>query len=563
MSALRTLPLLALASLSALAGAREPQVKLPDIGSSAAALVSSQELDDYGAAMLHQLRAYELVLDDALLNDYVHALGYRLVANSDRPDLTFTFFIMRSPDINAFAAPGGYVAVNAGLITAMDSEDELAGVIAHEISHVQQLHILRGIEDQRKMSIPIMLGMLGVAIAAAGRGDDAAPAALVAGSSLMQQRAINFTRGEEAEADRVGIQIMARAGYDPNAMAGAFQTLQKIMRVNGVDVPEFLLDHPLDTRRIAEAKARAAQMGCPEAPLLANLPPVAPLSVGGLDLNVPDGASTARADQATPALVRQASGCGPERRVDDAYFQLMRERVRVLSAISAPTIRGYYADNLRDRPGFDTPANRYGYALALIRSHEPAEAVTELVALSAREPGSAALRLSLARAQDQTGNHAAALEVYAGLNRDFPGNRAVVLSYAGALLDRGAADGARQALDLLRPLLERDPTDPALQSSLGRASQLAGDNVRAAEAYAEAAYLNGRAEDALSQLKRLAQDSSLSYYQRSRIDARITTLTALVLEQRKDGERRDRDPLRALRADGHASPWSRDDSALH
>ncbi|MCW5579478.1 MAG: M48 family metalloprotease, partial [Dokdonella sp.] len=233
-----------LAFAAGLDAAERNAIKLPDIGSSAAALATPQELREYGAGMLQELRAYDLVLDDPLLSDYISSLGYRLVAASERADSGFTFFIVRDQQINAFAAPGGYVAVNAGLMIAMDSEDELAGVLAHEISHVQQQHILRAFEDQQKMSLPIMLAMLGVMIAAAGRNDDAAPAALVAGQSIMIQRQINFTRGDEAEADRVGIQLLARAGFDPNAMAGAFQQLQKVMRVNGIDVPEFLRDHP-------------------------------------------------------------------------------------------------------------------------------------------------------------------------------------------------------------------------------------------------------------------------------------------------------------------------------
>lgn len=522
MRVFRGLTLLAATCLTALAGAREPDVKLPDIGSSAAAIASPQELQDYGAAMLQELRAYEMVLDDPLLNDYINSLGYRLVASSDRPGVPFTFFIMRSTDINAFAAPGGYVAANAGLITAMQNEDELAGVLAHEISHVQQQHILRAFEDQKKMSIPIMLGMLGVMIAASGRTDDATPAALVAGTSLMQQRQINFTRSDEAEADRIGIQTLASAGFDPMAMAGAFQTLQKMMRVNGIDIPEFLLDHPLDTRRIAEAKARAAQLEDKATAIRKKNQDSLSAVLSNSGLLPPLGSGT------TPA-----SGTKPDSNRGEAYFKLMRERVRVLSTTSAPSLRGYYADNLRDNPTFDTPANRYGYALALIRSHQPELAVKEMSKLVADQPGSPVLRLGLAKAEDQSGNRTGALKIYEQLSGDFPGNRAVTLTFADALLAQGQADGAKRALELLRPQVERHSDDPDLQSSFGRANELAGDKVRAAEAFAEAAWLNGHAEDALNQLKALSKQTDLTYYQRSRIDARITQLTPAVLEIRK------------------------------
>ncbi len=546
------LTVLASACISVLAGAREPDVKLPDIGSSAAGLATPQELREYGAGMLQELRAYDLVVDDPQLGDYINALGYRLVAASDKPDGGFYFFIVRDDRINAFAAPGGYIAANAGLLTAMDSEDALAGVLAHEIAHVEQLHILRAFEDQKKMSIPIMLGMLGVILASSGRSDDAAAAAMMTGTSLIQQRQINFTRGDEAEADRLGIQTLARADFDPFAMAGAFQALQKVMRVNGVDIPEFLLDHPLDTRRIADAKARAAQLGCPKQarPLRAKAAtPNGPLDLRvGANAVVPDGdpgeAAAVAASNETRVTVDAAgtggalprvtvSTCAPRGDGTQDYFLLMRERARVLVAKSSTAIRAYYADNLRDDPAFDTVANRYGHALALIGTREAAAAVGELRALVERQPASPVLRLALANAREQAGERAAALEEFARLQRDFPGNRAVTLGYGDALIARADAASATKAVELLRPLVERHADDPNLQRTFARANELAGDKVRASEAYAEAAWLTGHAEDALNQLKALAKQADLSYYQRSRIDARITALTPAVLALRK------------------------------
>ncbi|MEP7044030.1 MAG: M48 family metalloprotease [Dokdonella sp.] len=557
MRALRGFSVLAVACISALAGAGEPDVKLPDIGSSAAGLVSPQEMHDYGAGMLQEMRALGLVLDDALLNDYINSLGYKLVASSEIPNQSFTFFIVRDDQINAFAAPGGFVAANAGLITTMQREDELAGVLAHEISHVQQQHILRAFEDVQKMSVPIMLAMLGVLIASAHRTDDAGMAGIMAGTSLMQQHQINFTRGEEAEADRFGIQTLARAGFDPNSMAGAFQALQRVMRVNGVDVPEFLLDHPLDSKRIAEAKARAQQLGCPSQ-LHLRTAPTAPTS-GALNLALPnshaadasadtvDEASAIAASDATIARVDPPvpggktlpqvtiTTCSVPGSAREAYFELMRERARVLTANSNTVMRAYYADNLRDNPAFDTTANRYGYALALMSTGESAHAVAQLKTLTARQPESSVLRLALANAEDLSGDKPTALKIYEQLDSDFPGNRAITLSHADALLAQADEKSAKRALELLRPLVERYSDDPDLQKSYARANQLAGDKVRAAEAYAEAAYLGGHAEDALNQLKALSKQSDLTYYQRSRIDARITQLTPTVLEMRKRG----------------------------
>ena len=169
MRKLNWLSLILATACTGLAGAQETSVKLPDIGSSAASAMSPGEMKAYGASMLHEMRAYNYVLDDPLVSDYLQDLGYRLVSYSDRPDLEFTFFVVRSNDINAFAAPGGYIGVNVGLINAMSSEDELAAVIAHEIAHVTQQHLLRAFEDSKKSTIPIALAMLGALVPFRGR----------------------------------------------------------------------------------------------------------------------------------------------------------------------------------------------------------------------------------------------------------------------------------------------------------------------------------------------------------------------------------------------------------
>ena len=533
MTNMKWLPMLMAASFASLAGAQESGVRLPDIGSSAATAISPTEMKEYGASMLHQMRAYNMVLDDPLVNDYLHSLGYRLVSVSDRPDFQFTFFVVRSNEINAFAAPGGYIGVNIGLMNAMHNEDELAAVIAHEIAHVTQEHLLRAFEDSRKNTLPIALAMIGALVATAGRTDDASQAVLMSGVSLMQQRAINFTRYDEIEADRVGIQSLARAGYDPLAMAETFATMQRVMRVYGVVIPEFLRSHPVDVNRIADAKARAVKLhqdhqiatttlaAGERTPVISNLPKV----TGGLNLSLP---------AKTPVEAAPASTS------DSSYFELMRERARTLNADSANAMVRYYADELKRGPSTNTTANRYGYALALVRARQPGKAVDVFAKLIAEEPASSVFQLGMADAEDQAGKHALAFARYEKLSSNHPGNRAITLAFTEALLTRNDADSAQRAQDLLRPLLARYSEDPELQRSFARANELGGDKIRAAEAYAEWAFLNGRSEDALNQLKALSSKPELTYYQRARVDARITAMTPVVLDLRKS-ERRTED----------------------
>lgn len=534
---MRWLSFLLTVTCVSLAGAQENGVRLPDIGSSAASALSPEELKDYGASMLHEMRLYNYVLDDPLINDFLSGLGYRLVSVSDRPDLEFTFFVVRDNGINAFAAPGGYIGVNVGLIIAMNSEDELAAVIAHEIAHVTQQHLLRAFEDSKKSTLPIALAMLGALVATAGRSDDAGQAALMSGISLIQQRAINFTRYDEIEADRVGIQSLSRAGYDPLAMAETFATMQRVMRVNGIDIPEFLRTHPVDVNRIADAKARAENLGHGYQPTQTrtHLSSRLPQNIGDsdsdqpLDLSIPatrlGGTATSKSDIPT----------------ESSYFELMRERSRILNADSANSMLRYYTDELKRDPDANTTAIRYGHALSLTLARQPKTAVNEFAELIAEFPGSSVFELGMAEAEDQAGMKAAAFKRYERLSKDFPGNRAIALAYTDALLSGSDVKSAQIAQDLIRPLLVRYPEDPELQRSFARANELAGDKVRAAEAYAEWAYLNGRAEDALTQLKTLSSMPDLTYYQRARVDARITAMTPIVLDIRKR-ERRESDP---------------------
>lgn len=526
------------------AGAQDTSVRLPDLGSSANALVSPQEAQDYGAAMLRQMRALDMVVDDAMLDDYINDLGYRLVAASDKPKDHFSFFIVKEDVINAFAAPGGYIAVNSGLINITNNESELAGVIAHEIGHITQNHLQRAFESSKKDAPLMALVLLGAIAAGAGaHAGDAAGAVLMGGQGLMLQRQINFTRKDEVEADRAGIQTLANAGYDPNAMAAFFERMQDTLRAGSGgdrDVPELLQTHPVTLSRISDAKSRAGalvaqQKQRPTAPTLvksqwekstAPIPYVKDPTQLATALGKKDGLET---------------------------YPLMRERVRVLAG-DALQLSTYYASNLSTHREFDTPANRYGYALALTRSGRGGKAVEELQPLLKSYPVNQIVRLAMADAKLQAGQRGEALAIYAELNRQSPRNRAIALGYAKALTDSGSTADATQAADMLRPMLD-NADEPELYRSYARASDKAGDTVRAGEAYADASYLSGRPFDAMEQLKRLLKRPDLDYYARARIQARIADLTPLVMELRKRKVQTEDNP------DGRTQQWQRQDGS--
>lgn len=526
----RLLTALVCAGLTLSAPAQDRDVRLPDLGSSANALISPQEAQNYGAAMLRQMRALDMVLDDALLDDYINDLGYRLVSGSEKPKDHFQFFIAKENIINAFAAPGGYIAVNSGLIVLTNNESELAGVIAHEIGHITQNHLQRAFEASKKDTPLMALVLLGAIAAGAGAGaGDAAGAILMGGQGLLMQRQINFTRKDEIEADRAGIQTLANTGYDPGAMASFFGRMEDTLRVGTGgdlgDTPALLQDHPVTMDRISDAKARAGTLAARQK-------------------QRPSGSTLDKTQweksTAPIAFVKDPTSLVNHDKDGVDNFLLMRERVRVLSN-DPGQMTSYYASSLKNNRSFDTPSNRYGYALALIRSNNGSKAIDELQPLLTAHPGNQVLRLAMADAKLQAGHRAEALALYADLNQQSPRNRAIALGYANALIDGGSQDNARQAATMLMPMLDNND-EPELYRTYARASDKAGDTVRAGEAYADASYLAGRPFDAMEQLKRLLKRPDLDYYARARIQARINDLTPLVMELRKRRVQTDDNP---------------------
>lgn len=496
---MRALIALIIGSVVWLAAPKLPaqNVSLPDLGSSAETLASPEELRRYGRQLLGSFRDAGLLFDDPLLDEYIETLGFRLVAHANRPDQHFKFFLIRDRTVNAFAAVGGFIGTYAGLILMVDSEDELAAVTAHEIAHITQNHALRGAESTAKASIPIMLGMLAAMIAASQSGSnssaDAAQAALVGGMGLMQQAQINYTRANEYEADRIGIQTLARAGFDPMGMANVFGRMGRQSRNYGLSPPEILRTHPFETSRVAEAKARAEAI-----------------------------------TRTTPTA---ATRSGASSHSLDGEFRLFQERIRVLMEGADRPLVGHYRDQLRHAP--DDPYLRYGLAHSLIRREAYTEAQTLVDALTAEHPSTLAFQLLAAEIESRTGSEQEALARFKSLNQRHPDRAAVLAPYAELLLKHGDQDQAREAARLLRPLVDRDTDHAQLYALIGRAYELGGESTRAAEAHALSAAYNGRFEDSLMQFERLQRRGDLDYYQRARVQARITELTPIVMELRR------------------------------
>ena len=232
---------------------------LPNLGTPSDSSLSPIKEKEIRDSIVNQIYEYDLVMLDPIIADYMEQLGYRLAAHSENPQAPFDFFIVNENTINASTYPGGLIVFFSGLLLRTENESELAGVMAHEIAHATQRHLSRFYADNKKNTLPLLLGLAAAVVAAQASSSSDAPIAIAATTQALHQQAmINFTRAHEYEADRVGIDTLKKAGFNPLGMAGFFE---KLMRENPVDeryqLPEYLRTHPLSINRVTEAKNRA------------------------------------------------------------------------------------------------------------------------------------------------------------------------------------------------------------------------------------------------------------------------------------------------------------------
>ena len=236
------------------------ELKLPNLGENSTSLFSPEQEYQLGRAWLRMFRSQVPTLDDPLIHDYLENLLYNLATHSELQDRRIELVVVENPVLNAFAVPGGVVGVHTGLMLYAQSEDELATVLAHEIAHLSQRHFSRGVEQQKKQQPLSLAGMLAGLVLIATTGSSAGMAALSASQAAAIESQLRFSRANEQEADRIGMQTMAEAGMDPHAAPAMFERMLTATRYSsGNRVPEFLRTHPVTTNRIAETRARAAE----------------------------------------------------------------------------------------------------------------------------------------------------------------------------------------------------------------------------------------------------------------------------------------------------------------
>ncbi|MEW6176116.1 M48 family metalloprotease [Stutzerimonas frequens] len=438
--------------------------ELPSLGDASSGIVSPEQEHLLGRAWLSLLRGQVKQLSDPQLKDYVESSVYRLAETSQLQDRRLEFVLLDSPQLNAFAAPGGIIGVNGGLFIHAQTEAEYASVMAHELAHLSQRHFARGLEAQQRMQLPMMAAMLAGVVAAAAGAGDAGIAAIVSTQAAAIQAQRRFSRQNEQEADRIGIVNLERAGYDPRAMPSMFGRLMRQYRYDQKP-PEFLLTHPVSESRIADTTNRAEQY-----------------AQGGTQ--------------------------------DSLRYQLMRARTQ-LKFESTPGVGAKrFRAMLDENPEMD--AARYGLALAQMKAGQLADAANSLAPLLAKAPDD--LTYNLAQVElDITANRLQHAQTrLQRLLQLYPGNYPVRQMHIDLLMERGETQQAERELD---KLAEQRHRDPDIWYQVAEVRGLSGNIVGLHQARAEYFALVGDYDQAIEQLD-LAKRRASNFQVGARIDAR-------------------------------------------
>ena len=464
-----------LAGLLAIASAASA-ADLPNLGESDRAYLSHRQEQALGAAIMRDIHEDPRYVNDPQIEAYINELGYRLVANSPENTQAFRFFVLRDPTINAFAMPGGFIGIHTGTILAAQDESELAAVLAHEIGHVVQHHVARSIAEQSRSLWPTLAAMA-LGLLAARSNPDIAGAAITGAQAAAVQNQLAHSREHEEEADRIGFEILVKAGFDPHDMVAFFRRLQRENQLYGYNAPVYLRDHPLTSERIADMAARADRLPYKQV------------------LSTED-------------------------------FYLVRARIRAQEDSPQGALT-YFRGVVDDKRYSRAEAALYGLAVAYLRSGQPAraQAPAQQAAHLARSP---MLDMLLARIAAALGRTQQAATLYRhGLDL-YPNYHPLAYAYAALLIDQKQP---AEAMNFLQPLLQARPDDAELWRLAAHSYAFQGKTLASHQAQAEALALDGNYRAAIEQIDLGLKSEQGDFYAVSVAEAKKRQWRALLAEQ--------------------------------
>jgi predicted Zn-dependent protease len=474
-----------------------PAQGLPDLGDASSATLSDAQERTIGNRIMREIRIDPAYLDDPDVSDYVTSVGARLLAVAEGGRKDLDFFVVQDESINAFALVGGHVGVHSGLITLTQNESELAGVMAHEIAHILQKHQARMVHGASR-SQWTSLAALALAILASrsggNQGGQIAEAAVATAGALQIQNQIDYTRDHEREADRVGLTLLERAGFDTRGMATFFERLLRSNRLNEFKgTPSYLRTHPLTTERIADLQGRIE---------------------GTPGKMVPDTFEYRLAR----AKLRAATGSGNEA---VTLFRTILEDKGVL------------------RPREDV----YGLALAQRRARDlegawktletlrnPQSDPRALPTFGMALPSHPSFEVLAGQLMADMGRHDEALAIYRKALRNNPHYRSLNYAYLDELLQAGQS---KEVLAILEERLRTVRDDARLYELQARAYEASGRRIAQHRAQGEAYFRKGNLAAAVDQLEiAVKQTRGSDFYEMSIAESRLRELRALLENER-------------------------------
>lgn len=447
---------------------------LPELGDISQTVLNPIQERQIGQQSMMQIRASKQYLNDAEISDYLNQLGYKLVQFSSEPSLSFEFFALNDYSVNAFAMPGGFIGVNAGLLLTTQSESELASVLGHEIAHVTQHHLARMLAAQQGDSLASMAA-IAVAILAARNNSQASQAAIAGMQARAVQKQLDFTRIHEQEADRVGFEILQKADFNTHAMPEFLERLQRANRLLEGNAPNYLRTHPVTSDRIADIENRVNKQ--------------------------------------------------PYRLMPDSLdFHLVRTKLIGAQKTQADALT-YFEDALTTHKRGNLIAQRYGLISAQLRAGETERASEELTTLQAQVKKTPAAQNN-AMLETLTGQVKRAtkspdtLNFYRMAAQRFPQHRALIYDYAELLLQ---SEQPEIAAKLLIEQIARHPSDTMLYNLQARSYHQMNLPFEQHQALAYSYAWQGNIMGAIEQLE-LAKQVGGSFYQLSTIETDLREL---------------------------------------
>ena len=440
---------------------------LPELGDYSSSKISESDEIFIGRQILFQVNQSDSIIRDIEISDYLDLLGKRLINASTDPAKKIEFFIVSDPSINAFAMLGGVIGVHSGLFLASNTESELASVISHEIAHINQKHISRFLLQQERTSYQSTF-IMAVALLLARSNPQLASTAMAGASAGSVQGALDFTRENEKEADRVGIQTLNNAGFDVRGARDFFTTLKQANQFSGGAAPAFLQTHPITSNRINDIEDR-----------LKDFP--------------------------------------YKQRVDNQTFHYVKGKLKALLDNKEDT-KNILEENIKNKIYINEGGERFALAYIYLIDNEFIKSYEQMQWLFDNEQSNPMLSQLYINYLIKINKVTEAKKIYEQNLNFFPSNRSFIYGLADLYLE---TQDSEKAIKLLKENEQKFSQDPILYKLFAKGYANQGKKLLQYENLAEAAYYNFNLQEAIIRMDLAIKANDGDFYQKSRVESRL------------------------------------------